>query len=245
METLGTSYPHQGGEPQPGTSGGGCSRSDRPAPVVVLRWSGPDGWRVQAPALTARSGAARTLSDGGFSLIELMIALVVLAVLLAIAVPTFLGSTGTADNRSAQSNLGTALTDAKAQFQNGGQTYFVNGTQDSTAFAGLLTAAQLSLTFHAGSLGTATTQGSSGSLSTLSVAVSADGNGVVMAAFSIPGNCYYVVDNTMALSTRPRSPHPPARSDCPRPPGRTTSRSRGTARCPTAMPTRRRPVGRP
>lgn len=137
-----------------------------------------------------------------------MIALVVLAVLLAIAVPTFLGSTGTADNRSAQSNLGTALTDAKAQFQNGGQTYFVNGAQDSAAFAGLLTAAQLSLTFHAGSLGTATTQGSSGSLSTLSVAVSADGNGVVMAAFSIPGNCYYVVDNTMALSTAAKAATP-------------------------------------
>ena len=63
-----------------------------------------------------------------------------------------------------------------------------------------LDAAQLSLAFKAGSTGTSTSQGSSGSLSNISVAVSADGNGLVMAAYSVPGNCFYVVDNAQALS---------------------------------------------
>ena len=141
------------------------------------------------------------MTDDGFSLIELMVALLVLAILLAIAIPTFLGTTTTADNRSAQSNLSTALTDAKAQFQTDGQTYFVNGSQDSAGFAALLTGAQLSLTFHAGSAGTSTTQGSSGNMSTVSVAVSSDGSGLVLGAFSVPGNCFYVVDVAGTMTT--------------------------------------------
>jgi len=139
--------------------------------------------------------------DDGFSLVELMVALLILSILLAIAVPTFLGTTATADNRSAQSNLNTALVDAKAQFESDGQTFFVNGVQNAPGMVNLLTGAQLSLAFHAGSTGTSTTQGSSGNLSTISVAVSSDGVGLVLGAFSVPGNCFYAVDNGGALSS--------------------------------------------
>jgi len=133
-------------------------------------------------------------------MVELMVALLVLSILLAIAIPTFLGTTSAADDRSAQSNLNTALTDAKVQFQNGGQTYFVGGVQDPAGLSTALIAAQLSLTFKAGSTGTSTAQGSSGTLSDISVSVSADGDGLVMAAYSVPGNCFYVIDNTQSLS---------------------------------------------
>lgn len=146
--------------------------------------------------------------DGGFSLIELMLVLLVLAILLAIAIPTFLGTTATADNRSAQSNLITAFTDAKTQYQYHGQTYFVGGTQDSVGFANLLDAAQLDLKFRAGSLGPSTSQGSSDSLTTISVAVSVDGNGLVLGAFSVPGNCFYVVDNSAQLSDAAKAASP-------------------------------------
>ena len=139
--------------------------------------------------------------DDGFSLVELMVVMLILAILLAIAIPTFLGTTATADNRSAQSNLNTALVDAKTQFQNNGQTYFVNGVQDAPALVNLLTNAQLSLVFRAGSTGTSTTQGSSPNLSTISVAVSSDGVGLVLGAYSVPGNCFYVVDNSGTLSS--------------------------------------------
>lgn len=168
--------------------------------VRVLPWSGPTGWRQSRPVLMVRATWRATRSDQAFSFIELMVALVVLAILLAIAIPTFIGTTGAANDRSAQSNLYTALTTAKAQFQSGGQTYFVGGVQDAAGFASLLSGAQPSLTFHAGSAGTGTNQGSSGTSSTISVAVAADGNGVVLAGYSVPGDCFYVLDNVVTLS---------------------------------------------
>jgi len=179
-----------------------------PDDARVLTWSGPGGWRARPPQLVARAASDWAHSDDGFTFVELMIALLVMAILLAIAIPAYLGTTATADNRSAQSNLNTALTDAKAQFENHGQTYLVNGVQDSVAMSGLLTAAQLSLSFHAGALGSSTTTGSSGSQSSMSVAVSADGMGIVIAAYSTPGNCYYIVDNEGGLSTAAASVSP-------------------------------------
>ncbi len=61
-------------------------------------------------------------ADAGFTLIELMVVLLIIAILLAIAIPTFLGVTGSANDRAAQSNLTNALTELKALYQNG-QTY--------------------------------------------------------------------------------------------------------------------------
>ena len=52
--------------------------------------------------------------DAGFTLIELMVVLLILAILLAIAIPTFLGVTKSANDRAAQSNLNTALVNAKS-----------------------------------------------------------------------------------------------------------------------------------
>src|SRR5579863_8178928 len=61
-------------------------------------------------------------ADAGFTLIELMVVLLIIAILLAIAIPTFLGVTGSANDRAAQSNITNALTELKALYQNG-QTY--------------------------------------------------------------------------------------------------------------------------
>src|SRR5579872_159931 len=63
-------------------------------------------------------------ADAGFTLIELMVVLLIIAILLPIAIPTFLGVSGSANDRSAQSNLTNALTELKALYQNG-QTYNV------------------------------------------------------------------------------------------------------------------------
>ncbi len=50
--------------------------------------------------------------DEGFTLIELMVVVLIIAILLAIAVPTFLGARQRANDRAAQSNLRNANTNA-------------------------------------------------------------------------------------------------------------------------------------
>ena len=69
------------------------------------------------------SHRAESGEDAGFTLIELMVVLLILAILLAIAIPTFLGVTKSANDRAAQSNLNTALLNAKAQYQQNSQAY--------------------------------------------------------------------------------------------------------------------------
>jgi prepilin-type N-terminal cleavage/methylation domain-containing protein len=62
-------------------------------------------------------------AEAGFTLIELMVVLLIIAILLAIAIPTFLGVTGSANDRAAQSNLTNALTEAAAVYQGNNQTF--------------------------------------------------------------------------------------------------------------------------
>jgi type IV pilus assembly protein PilA len=58
--------------------------------------------------------------EAGFTLVELMVVLLVMGILLAIAIPTFLGVTKGANDRSTQSNLTNAMTAAKTIFAQSG-----------------------------------------------------------------------------------------------------------------------------
>ncbi|HET9443790.1 MAG TPA: prepilin-type N-terminal cleavage/methylation domain-containing protein [Acidimicrobiales bacterium] len=51
--------------------------------------------------------------EQGFTLIELMVVVLIIAILLAIAIPTFLGAQNRAKDRAAQSDLRNAITAAK------------------------------------------------------------------------------------------------------------------------------------
>ena len=62
--------------------------------------------------LKNRRDQARS-TDDGFTLIELMVVVLIIAILLAIAIPTFLGAQNKAKDRSAQSSLRNGLTAAK------------------------------------------------------------------------------------------------------------------------------------
>lgn len=54
--------------------------------------------------------------ESGFTLIELMVVVLIIAILIAIAIPTFLGARRRAQDRQAQSNVRNALTAAKVYY---------------------------------------------------------------------------------------------------------------------------------
>lgn len=73
----------------------------------------------------------RRKKDAGFSLIELMVVVLVIAVLLAIAIPTFLGSRERAQERSAQARLRNAYTAQQVYYA--GNRYFTQRLLDVQA----------------------------------------------------------------------------------------------------------------
>ena len=92
-----------------------------------------------APTRWGRARLKMCSRDQGFTLVELMVVVLVIAILLAIAIPTFLGARERSEDRSAQSNLRNALTAAKVTFSNTGNY--------SGAFAADLTAIEPNLTY--------------------------------------------------------------------------------------------------
>lgn len=137
--------------------------------------------RVLREALGKRANASEEEgAESGFTLIELMVVLLIMAILLAIAIPTFLGVQGGAQDRAAQSNLTTAFTSAKAYYANNGSTYTPS---TGTSLISELTVQEPELTFTTGSVTKAALNG-------ISVDLGTGGNSIIMADQSASGICW-------------------------------------------------------
>jgi len=88
---------------------------------------------------------SRLGNDEGFTLVELMVVVLIIAILVAIAIPTFLGARTSAQDRAAQSDLRNALT-AEKVFYVDNEAY--TGTQaDLEAIEPSIDWASLTVTF--------------------------------------------------------------------------------------------------
>lgn len=83
--------------------------------------------------LSERRNALQLKSESAFTLIELLVVLIIIGVLLAIAIPSYLGFQKSAQQTAAASDVRSAIPDVEEYYQDNNETY-AGGTAMTAAF---------------------------------------------------------------------------------------------------------------
>lgn len=131
--------------------------------------------------LTARQGEDK---QSGFTLIELMVVVMIIAILVGIAIPAFLGARKRAQDTAVKSNLRNGLATAQTVFTDN-QAY-----GDSAALLASLAGEEPSLTFVGN--GVDSTKAKEISVKTAKIGTSATEDEIVLASASASGKCFFL-----------------------------------------------------
>jgi len=135
----------------------------------------------------------RRQDETGFTLIELMVVVLIMGILMAIAIPTFLSTQGSANDASAKSNATNAFTSEKAYYEDN-QVFIDSG---SAAVSATLDS-QLPWVNALGAATSKTVTAMAGTYAPLFGEVAAAGDtaqGLLIEASSKSGNCFYIADS--------------------------------------------------